>query len=64
MMNPILTEQENQAALKRLEEIFDAEPGTPEGDEAELLTQRIVEFESKAYPMGVSAQNLSYMLND
>ena len=60
-MNPITTEEENNAALRRLEEIFDAEIGTPEGDEAELLTQRIMEFESKAYPMGVSAQNLSYM---
>ncbi|HEY5953775.1 MAG TPA: ImmA/IrrE family metallo-endopeptidase [Terrimicrobiaceae bacterium] len=47
----IKTEAENEAALARLEEIFDAEPGTPEGDEAELLTALIEMFERKAYPM-------------
>ena len=47
----IQTEAENEAALARLEEIFDAEPGTPEGDEAELLTALIEIFERKAYPM-------------
>lgn len=63
-MHPILTEQENEAALKRLEEIFDAEPGTPEGDEAEALCVEIKKFERVAYPMGVSAQNLSYLSNE
>jgi HTH-type transcriptional regulator/antitoxin HigA len=52
-MKPTLikTEAENEAALARLEAIFDAEPGTPEGDEAELLTVLIEQFERKAYPM-------------
>lgn len=47
----IKTEAENEAALARLEEIFDAEPGTPEGDEAELLTALIEMFEREAYPI-------------
>lgn len=47
----IKTEEENEAALKRLDEIFDAEPGTPEGDEAELLTALIEMYEKKAYPI-------------
>ncbi|NJW54666.1 transcriptional regulator, partial [Salinimicrobium sp. CDJ15-91] len=33
----IKTEQDYNQALKRLEEIFHAEIGTPEGDEAEVL---------------------------
>jgi len=33
----IQTEAENQAALARLDEIFDAKPGTPDGEKFELL---------------------------
>ena len=33
----IQTEAENEAALARLDEIFDAKPGTPDGEEVELL---------------------------
>jgi HTH-type transcriptional regulator/antitoxin HigA len=47
----IKTEEENEAALARLDEIFDAESGTPEGDEAELLTALIEMYEQKAYPI-------------
>jgi HTH-type transcriptional regulator / antitoxin HigA len=32
-LKPIKTEVDYRAALKRLEEIFDAKPGTPESDE-------------------------------
>lgn len=49
----IKTEAENETALKRLEAIFDAAPGTPEGDEAELLTVLIERFEREAYPIGL-----------
>jgi HTH-type transcriptional regulator/antitoxin HigA len=44
-------EHEQAQALARLDVIFDAEPGTPEGDEAELLTALIEMYEEKAYPM-------------
>ncbi len=33
----IKTEAEHQATLARIEAIFDARPGTPKGDELELL---------------------------
>ena len=36
----IKTEEGYQLALQRLEEIFDAEPGTQEGDELEVLISR------------------------
>jgi len=49
----IKTEADYEAALARLDAIFDAEPGTPEGDEAELLTALIEMYEEKVYPMGM-----------
>ncbi|MFO0428055.1 MAG: ImmA/IrrE family metallo-endopeptidase [Planctomyces sp.] len=47
----IKTEREYRASLNRLEEIFDAEPGTPDGDEAELLTALIQMYEKEKYPI-------------
>lgn len=47
----IKTEDDYRASLARLEEIFFAEPGTPDGDEAELLTVLIQMYEKENYPM-------------
>lgn len=45
------TEKDYQAALARLDEIFDAKPGTADGDEAELLTALIEMYEEQKYPI-------------
>ena len=50
-IKPIKTQAEYQQALARLEEIFDAVPGTQEGDELEMLVWRIEEYEKKHYPL-------------
>jgi antitoxin component HigA of HigAB toxin-antitoxin module len=42
---PIRTEKDYEAALARLEAIFDAEPGTPEGDELEILASLVQTYE-------------------
>lgn len=47
----IKTEKEYRQALKRLEEIFDSEPGTKEGDELELLGLLIDNYEKIHYPI-------------
>ena len=47
----IKTEAEYEDAMARLDSIFDCEPGTPAGDEAELLTALIEMYEQKAYPI-------------
>mgnify|MGYP003655149724 CR=1 FL=1 len=47
----IKTENDYQTALKRLEEIFDAEPNSTEGDEAEILSLLIENFENQHYPI-------------
>jgi len=40
-------------ALARLEHIFDSEPGTPQGDELELLALLIDDYEKTHYPIGL-----------
>ena len=47
----IKTEKDFKAALARLDEIFEAESGTPDGDEAELLTELIRMYEKVKYPI-------------
>ena len=42
----IKNEADHAAALARIEDIFDALPGTPEGDELELLVHLIDEYEA------------------
>ena len=47
----IETEQEYQAALARLYEVFHAEPGTQEGDEFEVLANLVEAYEAIHYPI-------------
>jgi HTH-type transcriptional regulator/antitoxin HigA len=47
----IITEEDYQKALQRLEEIFDAEPNTSEGLELEELSKSIIDWENKMYPI-------------
>ena len=50
-IKPIKSENDYRLALKRLEEIFDAPIGTPEGDEADILGLLVDEYEKKHYPI-------------
>ncbi|MEI6142550.1 MAG: XRE family transcriptional regulator [Mariniphaga sp.] len=47
----IKTESDYKLALQRLEVIFDAEPGTDEGDELDLLSLLIDNYEKIHYPI-------------
>jgi HTH-type transcriptional regulator / antitoxin HigA len=47
----IKTEVEYKQALVRLEQIFDSGPGTPEGDELDLLSLLIDNYEKIHYPI-------------
>ena len=51
-LKPIRSEYDYDMALKRLEKIFDSEPGTKEGDELEILALLIEDYEDKHYPIG------------
>ncbi|MBK8968749.1 MAG: hypothetical protein R3D58_13925 [Saprospiraceae bacterium] len=48
-IKPIKSEAEYDEALARLDKIFDAIPGTPEGDEAEILALLIEDYENEHY---------------
>ena len=48
-LKPIKTEADYREALKRLEEIFDARPGTPESDELDILGLMVDDYENKHY---------------
>lgn len=48
-LKPIKTEKDYRNALKRLEVIFDAKIDTKEGDEAEILSLLIENYENEHY---------------
>ena len=52
MIKPIRTDEDLDAALARIEEIFDAQPDTPEGDELGVLLDLVEHYEDKHYPIG------------
>lgn len=47
----IKSAEEHQLALARVDEIFMAKPGTPEGDELELLLLLIETYEEEKFPI-------------
>ena len=49
----IKAEGDYQRALARIDELMDAEPNTPEGDELELLVILVELYEEKKYPIDV-----------
>jgi HTH-type transcriptional regulator/antitoxin HigA len=51
-IKPIKTEKHYQESIKRLEVIFDAKKGTPEGDELEILSILIDKYENEKFPIG------------
>lgn len=49
---PIHTEEDYEAALARIEEIFEAELDSPEGKELDILVDLVELYESRHVPMG------------
>lgn len=50
---PVRNEKDYQKALKRLEVIFDAKKGTEQGDELEILSILIDNYENENFPIGM-----------
>ena len=50
-LKPIKTDTDYKAALKRIEEIFDAPIGSPESDELDILGLMVDDYENKHYPI-------------
>ncbi|MCO4292404.1 helix-turn-helix domain-containing protein [Solitalea sp. MAHUQ-68] len=52
-IKPIKSEKDYNDAMKRLEFLFDAKKGSPEGDELEILGILIDQFEREHFPVGL-----------
>ncbi len=50
-LRPIRTDADHRAALEEVERLWEAEPGTPEGDRVEVLATLIEVYEAKHYPI-------------
>ena len=46
-IRPIKTKADHRAALKEIERLMDAKPGTPAGDRLEILTTLVDHYESQ-----------------
>ncbi len=53
-IKPIRNEVDLHAAFKRLEVVYQAQEGTPESDEMEILVTLIESYENKYFPMDVA----------
>lgn len=47
----IRTDEDHQAAMDRIDEIFGAPPGTPKGEELALLVHLVAVYEAERYPI-------------
>jgi HTH-type transcriptional regulator/antitoxin HigA len=50
-IRPIKTKKDHKEALKRIDELWDANPKTPEGDELDVLATLVEAYEFKAFPI-------------
>ena len=50
-IRPIKTKADYRAALKEVERLWDADPGTPEGDGVDVLTTLIEVYEAEHFPI-------------
>lgn len=50
-IKPIKTEADYQAALAAIEQLFDAAPETPEGDQLEVWTALVEQYEAQRHPI-------------
>lgn len=51
VIRPVRTKADYRAALKEAERLWDANPGTPEGDRVDVLTMLILAYEAKYHPI-------------
>ena len=50
-LRPIKTESDYQNALQKIEQLFDAEPNSPECDRLDILTTLVEAYEQKHFPI-------------
>ncbi len=52
-IKPICSKKDYELALRRIEELLDAQSGTPDGDELEVLTTLVAVYEEAVLPIDV-----------
>ena len=57
-IKPIRSEQDHAAALARIELLMDAEPGTSEADELDVLADLVEHYEKKRFPMAKPTEQM------
>jgi len=50
-IRPIRTDADHAAALLRIDQLMDAEPGTPEADELDVLATLVEAYEDRHFPI-------------
>jgi HTH-type transcriptional regulator/antitoxin HigA len=50
-IEPIRTDADHAAALRRIEALMDAAPGTPEADELDVLATLVEAYEDRHFPI-------------
>ena len=50
-LKPIKTEADYHQALQQIEQLFDVELNTPEGNQLEILTTLVEDYEEKYHPI-------------
>jgi HTH-type transcriptional regulator/antitoxin HigA len=50
-IRPIRTKADNRAALREVDRLWDADPGTPAGDRVDVLVTLIEAYEAKHHPI-------------
>lgn len=55
----LTNDAQHSAALARIETLFDAKPGTPEGDELDRLVTLVEAYEQERFPIATSSVPVS-----
>ena len=50
-IKPIRTQRDHKTALAEIERLFDAKPGTPDGDRLDVLATLVEVYEQQHYPI-------------
>jgi len=50
-IRPIRTDEDHAAALRRIDRLMDSEPGSPEGDELDVLATLVEAYEDRHFPI-------------
>ncbi|MDN3273057.1 helix-turn-helix domain-containing protein [Frankia sp. RB7] len=62
-IHPIRTESDYDAAVAEIERLWDAEPGTDEGDKLDILATLVEKYETAHWPIDLSRLDPIDMLN-